>query len=136
MQIQKSSVISQLMTFLEISFPNGLRHGDFTGLRRLMGSPCTLYTVTLIDAMRKTIFYRSKCEIYGWRFEGMVQSKVGRSEDGGYPLAPCWLSTPNFCSFVVEFCYSQTQTFCQSILSILHVTPQDVPKYFLPLHFF
>lgn len=78
MQIQKAPWFLNLRRFWRLVFPTDyLRHGDFTGLRRLMGSPCTLYTVTLIDTVKK----RSKWERQNAFLKGSVQSKgwkVGR----------------------------------------------------------
>lgn len=76
-RFKKAPWFLNLRRFWRLVFPTDyLRHGDFTGLRRLMGSPCTLYTVTLIDTVKK----RSKWERHAF-LKGSVQSKgwkVGR----------------------------------------------------------
>lgn len=132
MQIQKSSVISQLMTFLEISFPNGLLK-----TRRLhMASKAdgfSLYTLhcdTDRHRKKRSKWERQNAKFPDGVFEGMVQSKGWKVGRRGLPSRSMLALHSE-----LEFCYSQTQTF-KSILSILHVIPQDVPKYFLPLHFF
>ena len=108
-----------------------LKHGDFTRLGFEGYGLCSLYCA---DTLRhKSITKDPNEEFFGKRNSKLTDSAIpflngwfSRRSEGRKTGAT--LSTPHFCSFVVEFCYGQIQTF----KSILHVTSQDVLKYFCP----